>query len=215
MLDLTQMQKVLEEHSSKILAAPKDNLDGMMKLFQTETSERLDRWTGAPKLITHIDQRTLAQMAAECTKPKPGKGYRGTATVKAAMRRTEVPKQWEGGGHDSVMEDEISGMVLVPESVKMKTVQEWCQKQGAASFTELLEKLRGSALCPKKSMEVLFSEPFIEFNGSQSSLRKKDWQQISSSIPSLAADAPAAEVFLALGLRLDTNTYGAVNPQSP
>ena len=37
------------------------------------------------------------------------------------MRRTEVPKQWEGGGHDSVMEDEISGMVLVPESVKMKT----------------------------------------------------------------------------------------------
>ena len=30
------------------------------------------------------------------------------------MRRTEVPKQWEGGGHDSVMEDEISGMVLVP-----------------------------------------------------------------------------------------------------
>ena len=86
MLDLTQMQKVLEEHSSKILAAPKDNLDGMMKLFQTETSERLDRWTGAPKLITHIDQRTLAQMAAECTKPKPGKGYRGTATVKAATR---------------------------------------------------------------------------------------------------------------------------------
>ena len=102
MLDLTQMQKLLEEHSSKILAAPKDNLDGMMKLFQTETSERLDRWTGAPKLITHIDRRTLAQMATECTKPKPGKGYRGT-TVKAATRAgtDEAWKQVHGGQEKS------------------------------------------------------------------------------------------------------------------
>ncbi|CAE7627962.1 unnamed protein product [Symbiodinium sp. CCMP2592] len=40
----------------------------------------------------------------------------------------------------------------------------------------------------------------------QLAVGRLDWQQISSSIPSLAADAPAAEVFVSLGF--DVEAFG-------
>ena len=40
-LDLAQMERLLEAHSTRILKAQKDNLEGMMSIFEQQTAEKL------------------------------------------------------------------------------------------------------------------------------------------------------------------------------
>ncbi|CAE7749213.1 pol [Symbiodinium sp. CCMP2456] len=47
-------------------------------------------WVGGPQQIDHIDQEVLTKLARDCTKPRPGKGYRDPEQVKAAVRRAKV-----------------------------------------------------------------------------------------------------------------------------
>ena len=56
-LDLGMMERLLEQHSEKILRAQRDNLDGMMALFEQKTNARIDQIEGK---TSAVDQRVQA-----------------------------------------------------------------------------------------------------------------------------------------------------------
>ncbi|CAE7625517.1 Zdhhc3, partial [Symbiodinium sp. CCMP2456] len=52
-------------------------------------------WTGFRGVITDMDQQIVEKMARECTKPRPGSGYRDPDEVKQAFKRAKVSKTGE------------------------------------------------------------------------------------------------------------------------
>ncbi|CAE7811621.1 unnamed protein product, partial [Symbiodinium sp. CCMP2456] len=80
-LDLDQMEKLLEVHSTRILKAQRENLEGMMSLFEAKTDEKLrrveEKAEGADRRAAAIEDKVEQLQGQMADLLRTGKGTAG------------------------------------------------------------------------------------------------------------------------------------------
>ena len=87
-LGLSQMERLLEQHAEKIMRAQKDNLDGMMGLFEQKTNEKFEkveqRADQMDNRVRAVEER-MVQMQEQLNQALRGDRVKGGAEVDRRM----------------------------------------------------------------------------------------------------------------------------------